>query len=1037
MKKYRFLTVLWFICAAVALLAIGALQAWQAYQLRGIPESLPQPTAFAGVQPGLNVYLNQYDDAQLTQTLDEIAALGFRYVKQSFYFSEDFDWAAADRIVTAVSERDLMLVPLLDGNPNDQFAPPTDTAVFAAWAQAFATRYGDDVQYYIIWDEPNITTHWGNQAVNPAEYGALLTETSQAIRSVDGDAVIVLAPLAPTIETGPQNLADPLYLQELYEAGVADAFDIVMGKPYGFDASHESRETDIDATNFNRAILLREVMVKNGDDAKAVWAGNWGWNALPDDWSGRPSIWGSTDEHEQAHNTIDGLKRARAEWPWMGVMFLENWEPDALPDDPVWGFSIAGRETAEELGHYLAHGEGFVAWPGFHFAEADGAGQAYDGGWRFSPEFGADVSPHPDDELFGDKVTFTFWGTDLGLMVRRADFRARFYVTIDGEPANAIPQDEHGAVLVLTAPTDEEAYLSLEPIAENLEPGIHVAEIVTSRGWDQWALNGFSVGYAPPMLWLNWAILGLFSLSLLFFGLCIYSARKAGWGVWFADLRDRYRRLDNIIQIALTFGTAVIVTIAGWLTWADQMGGIYRRLGDGSQLAITAVAAGLFYVSPSFIITVIALLVLFVLIYLRPAWGLALITFCFPFYVQPVLKPIFQFRFSPIEIFTLITFAAFLLNQLTHHASRITNGTWQKPKLSLKLADWTVLILFVVATLSLFFTERLDVATNEWRMVIFEPVLFYLVLRGVKPTEKEMWVIFDALVASGLVIALYGLYQYGFDRNSLITAEGGLLRIKSIYGSPNNVALYLGRIIPFLVAMFLLGSTENGKRRWGYTIALLPIGLVTLLTFSKGAIFLGLPAALLFIFWQWQKQNGRKTWPWVILFAGMGVVGLFVIEHIPAIAGRLGLFGETGIFRLNLWQSSLNMIRENPLFGVGLDNFLYEYRGRYIFEAAWRDPNLSHPHNIFLDFGTRLGLLGLATGLLLIFALIRTLWKSWSALPKVWFPIAVGLAAALIDMVAHGLVDHSFFLVDLAFFFMLILGTAVWLWQQIDAQKTI
>jgi hypothetical protein len=30
-------------------------------------------------------------------------------------------------------------------------------------------------------------------------------------------------------------------------------------------------------------------------------------------------------------------------------------------------------------------------------------------------------------------------------------------------------------------------------------------------------------------------------------------------------------------------------------------------------------------------------------------------------------------------------------------------------------------------------------------------------------------------------------------------------------------------------------------------------------------------------------------------------------------------------------------------------------------------------------------------------------------------------------MVAHGLVDHSFFLVDLAFVFYLILGVGVWL----------
>ena len=62
-------------------------------------------------------------------------------------------------------------------------------------------------------------------------------------------------------------------------------------------------------------------------------------------------------------------------------------------------------------------------------------------------------------------MTFTFWGTDVALRVRRADYRARFYATIDGQPANALPRDENGAALVLTAPDPAEDYLSDEWLA--------------------------------------------------------------------------------------------------------------------------------------------------------------------------------------------------------------------------------------------------------------------------------------------------------------------------------------------------------------------------------------------------------------------------------------------------------------------------------------------------------------------------------------------------------------------------------------------
>ena len=99
--------------------------------------------------------------------------------------------------------------------------------------------------------------------------------------------------------------------------------------------------------------------------------------------------------------------------------------------------------------------------------------------------------------------------------------------------------------------------------------------------------------------------------------------------------------------------------------------------------------------------------------------------------------------------------------------------------------------LFVlVATASLFVAARRDVALAEWRVVIIEPALFYFLLRAIRPSERELWVMLDAWVLGGVAVAGYGLWQYATGQD-LITAEGGLLRLRSIYGSPNNVALYL------------------------------------------------------------------------------------------------------------------------------------------------------------------------------------------------------------------------------------------------------
>jgi len=160
-RSARFLTVFWLVVAALALLSMGAVQKRQQFLGRGLPDGLPEPVAHAGVEPGLNVYLNQYDDAALAQNLTQIKQLGIRYLKQPFYFSSDFDWAEADRLFTAVAQQQLFLIPVLDGDPTSQFAPPY-LAEFAAWAGEFASRYGRQTRYYVIWDEPNLASHWGD-----------------------------------------------------------------------------------------------------------------------------------------------------------------------------------------------------------------------------------------------------------------------------------------------------------------------------------------------------------------------------------------------------------------------------------------------------------------------------------------------------------------------------------------------------------------------------------------------------------------------------------------------------------------------------------------------------------------------------------------------------------------------------------------------------------------------------------------------------------------------------------------------------------
>ncbi|MDX1662810.1 MAG: O-antigen ligase family protein [Candidatus Promineifilaceae bacterium] len=1039
------------VLALLALLGTGALVQHRAFQTRGIPDGLPPPIPHGGARLALNVNLQQYDPQTLDTVLARIAATGITTLKQPFFYDpQGFDWQQADQIMAAVAAHDLHLVPLLDGDPATDFAPPADPNAFATWAGTFAGRYGDSLWAYIIWDEPNLDSHWGLQAVDPAAYGALLTAASTAIRAVDPDALIAAAPLAPTLERGPDELAAPIFLQKLYEAGAGNAFDVLAGKPYGFDTGPDDRRVNLDILNFSQVVLLREVMVRHGDEHKALWAGSWGWNSLPADLQPAHSRWDFVSEEEQLEWTIAAVQRARREWPWMGWMFLESWEPAAPPADPFWGFSVADRSleaALRDFGGDLARSE-TIAYPGFHLARPGGAGQSYEGNWTFAPEFGADIPVGADRAERNATATLNFWGSDIGVRVRFGNLRARFYVLIDGQPAEALPHDGSGATLILTAPDPEAAGIDMEVVARNLEPGPHTLTLIAHRGWGQWALNGYSVAYHPPASAYRLGVVTLALLALVAFLLAGLSLRP----LWPARGEENgapsavRKRRDGVALIA-------VISPRKWRTWSGRTVRTYLDLSDYSQLALTAAVAAFFYFSPWSVVSLATLVLLFFLIYARPPWGLALSAFSFPFWTWDVVKPLLGYTFPPVEIFLLVTFGAWMLRQLTdrlsHHLARrpraasrrelllarrirATMHAWRK---TLVAADFAVLLFVGTATVSLLFTERLGVALHEWRVVIVEPALFYLLFRGVSLREGEVWAVVDAFVLGGVVVAGYGLSLYVACQatpfldapcTQVITPTAGLDRLRSLYGSANNLALYLGRILPFLLAVALLGIGW-ARRRLLYILALLPVGVALLLTFSKGALFLGVPASLVVIFFLSQR---RRAWPSVVALTLLAALAVFVALNVPSLATRFDIRGATSTTRFYLWQASAEMFLDHPLFGVGLDNFLYEYRDHYILEPATAEPNLNHPHNLLLDFATRLGLAGLGSGIILFAALARNLFRLQRAPLPVGRPLAIAIAAAFADMLLHGLVDHSFFLIDLAFAFFLMLALSEWLRQR-------
>jgi O-antigen ligase len=863
--------------------------------------------------------------------------------------------------------------------------------------RAFAERYGAQVDYYQVWDEPNVSAHWGDGYVDAAAYAVLLREGYAQIKATDPVAYVLTAGLAPTTEEGPLNLNEVAFLRGLYAAGGRAYFDILAAKPYGFWSGPADRREDVAVLNFSRLALLRQVMVDEGDEGKAVWAVEFGWNALPPDWAGRPSPWGTDSEELQTQRTVEAIHRARDEWPWLGVMLLPEFQPNGGDDDPRWGFALVDRDGEPRLLYRRVQEVATappVAYAGYY--PADHYTARYQGAWRWSP-LGADIGQD------GDSLTIPFKGTRLDLTVRRGDFLSYLYIAIDGQPANRLPRDGQGrSYLILYDPLCRTETVTL---AAGLPDTTHEAVIVAKGGWGQWAIAGWTVAREADVRPYRVALglIGLGALLVLWQLLALISKQRSGLYSLLAACGSRLG--DYAARIM-----------------AQQCR--YRSLNEGLQLALTVIAAAVFYFSPWLPLSLLSLLFLALLIWLRLDLGLALVAFCIPFFLQP--KHVMGRAFSMVEITTLICFAVWAsrwfisrpfdrVRDKIRESGQQYHGWLKTGRQIISSLDGAVLFFVAVSAFSLLIAENYGVAMREFRVVVFESALFYFLLRVSSRSKGQLWRVIDALVLAATLVALIGLYQY-FLTADIITAEG-VRRIRGLYGSPNNLSLFLDRVVPVLAAVALFA--RQPRRRIAYALCSLPLLFCLYLTYSRGAWLLGLPAAALFI----GLLRGRKA-----LWISLAIICIIALSLLPLVGTErfTSLFdtqGGTTFFRLRLWQASLNMIKDHPFFGVGLDNFLYQYRTRYVLPEAWQELDLSHPHNIVLDYWTRLGILGVLALVWLEGAFFVKGLRLYRRLPgQDEQALALGLMASMVACLAHGLIDNSYFLVDLAFVFFITLG---------------
>ncbi len=328
-------------------------------------------------------------------------------------------------------------------------------------------------------------------------------------------------------------------------------------------------------------------------------------------------------------------------------------------------------------------------------------------------------------------------------------------------------------------------------------------------------------------------------------------------------------------------------------------------------------------------------------------------------------------------------------------------------------------VFLVCSFLSAFVSKDMAFSFMNWALQPLMYALVYLLIYTTVSTEKEKEKALYAFLAGAVVTVVYGFFQYAnaadmaadMEAQSWVDPERFPLLRRRMYSTlenPNLFGAYLLMIISILTAFTL--RERAVKRRTVFAVILLSLLLCLALTYSRGA-WVSLAAIVLGLTLFYDKRFG-------LLFLLVPVVLAFY--HGQVVERFLSLFSgeDTSVdLRFALWESTMAMIEEHPLLGVGWGAYFLAYPD-YNFFIQEEGVLIFHAHNMYLNMLAEVGIPGGMAFLLAFFAQGILCWRNYRH-GNDSFTKSMGLGGVLMVMALSviSMGDHVLFSRSVSFCF--------------------
>ena len=343
------------------------------------------------------------------------------------------------------------------------------------------------------------------------------------------------------------------------------------------------------------------------------------------------------------------------------------------------------------------------------------------------------------------------------------------------------------------------------------------------------------------------------------------------------------------------------------------------------------------------------------------------------------------------------------------------------------ILDFPIMIFVIISFLSVLVSPDSAFSFyNCYNLVGRYVLTYYLVVQSIDLKNIGQLKVFLSCISLSLfIVVIYGFMQaflgIGLTSEQIVWTDGAMFpglktRVFSTWQNPNLLGGYFDLMLGLMAGMFLLIKHKIVRIVIAVLFCLTAFCLT--LTYARGACL-----SIALVIFVYSILYNRKV---LLALIGLAVILLLsdatLVDRMTSIFTKMDTSSE---MRLAFWESTIAMILDHPLLGIGWGSYFMVYPN-YDYYMQGNFIKIVHAHNMYLNFMAEIGLFGFASYMVCFFGVIYEAFKAQvmklDILVKAMF---LGIGLGLSALALNGFTDYVMFNTELSMLVWLFSGIVV------------